>query len=201
MSNPENTVLLIYRIVGDRRIPYYFELDPTMTVVADRPDIDMLRSQTTTVAVPAPPPMHTNAAAAKALADATAARQVAVQTALAEAAASGAIVGTTAPELIAMNPALETPLDGVISKEKLPGGGNKIVYRPTPLDIKVGEWVTPLVTTNPIEGTDELRAEFFAAETALRAKHEADGTVCKPCELGALIRKYRAKLEEQGLLK
>jgi hypothetical protein len=64
----------------------------------------------------------------------------------------------------------------------------------------VGEWVTSLITTNPIEGTDELRAEFFAAEEAIKAKHAADGTTCKPCELGALIRKYRDKLEKQGFI-
>lgn len=73
-------------------------------------------------------------------------------------------------------------------------------YKPTPLDIRVGEWVTHLVVDNPIPGTDALRAEFFVEEELLKARHAADGTVCKPCETGALIRKYRAKLEAGGHL-
>ena len=116
---------------------------------------------------------------------------------------AGHTVVTAAPEILTAHPELspaEQAQTGIISEEQLPGGGKKITYRPTARDIKVGEWVTSLVLTNPIEGTDELRAEFFAAEEAIKTKHAADGTTCKPCELGALIRKYRDKLEKQGYL-
>ncbi len=160
MSNQENTVMTVYRLIGGRRIPYHFELSPDMTVVVDKPDYDAIRAETRAQAEQA---VHVSP----------------VQ----------AVVKPT------------QPVTGIVSEEQLPGGGKKIVYRPTQTDIKVGEWVTPSILENPIEGTDELRAQFFAEEEAIKDKHAKDGTVCKPCELGALIRKYRAKLEKLGHLK
>lgn len=187
MSTTPNTTMSVFRIIGGRRIPYIFELDSEMTVITDKPDYEAIRAES-------------RAQAGLASGDAS----LAVKSAIERAQASGGMVVTSAPEILATNPELaiaEQVKTGIVSETQLPGGGKAIVYNPTALDIKVGEWVTPMIKTNPIDGTDELRAEFFAAEEAIKAKHAADGTVCKPCELGALIRKYRAKLESLGHLK
>ena len=45
MNQQENTVLLIYRMIGGQRIPYHLELDATMTVVVDRPNIEIPQTQ------------------------------------------------------------------------------------------------------------------------------------------------------------
>lgn len=95
------------------------------------------------------------------------------------------------PETAVLPPNMEVVADH-------PNGGKRVVFKPTATDIRVGEWVTELVVENPIPGTDELRAEFFQEEAAMKARHEQDGTKCKPCETGTLIRKYRAKLEQLG---
>lgn len=193
MSNQENTIMVIYRVIGGRRIPYHLELDPTMTVVADRPDFDAIRAESRAAAGL---PMETAKAAANVAASAAANAHAELVSSLRKSQAAGNTVVSNAPEIVAAQ-----EQTGIVAEEILPGGGKKVTYRPTATDIKVGEWVTPMVKENPLEGTDELRAEYFAAEEAIKAKHAADGTVCKPCEIGALIRKYRAKLEALGHLK
>lgn len=161
MSTEENTVLRIFRIIGDRRIPYHFELDPTMTVVVDRPDLSMLKAQ------------------------------------IAERMTSAAT--DAAPDVTGQEIKLH-PDTEVLRETVMPDGSKHVVIKPSPSDVTLGSWVTKVVKENPIPGTDELRAEYFEAEAAMRAKHATDGTVCKPCEAGALMRKYRAKLEALGHL-
>lgn len=161
MSTQENTVLRIFRIIGDRRIPYHFELDPTMTVVVDRPDLSMLKSQIAERMSP-----------------------------------SASDTPPVVDQEINLQPGVE-----VLETKVMPDGSKHVVIKPSSSDITLGAWVTRLVADNPIPGTDDLRAEYFEAEAAMKAKHESDGTVCKPCETGALMRKYRAKLESLGHLK
>lgn len=201
MSNQANTTMTLYRNISGRRIPYIFELDADMNIVSEGPDYETIRAEAR-MTVQA----QSNALVHAAVRDSSLERgDLATMTAAVDRAkAAGHAVVTSAPELLAVRPELspaEHAQTGIIAEERLPGGGRKITYKPTALDIRVGEWVTSLISENPIEGTDELRAEFFAAEEAIKAKHAADGTVCKPCELGALIRKYREKLEKQGYLK
>lgn len=204
MSTQGNTVLQVFRIIGDRRVPYHLELDSTMTVVADRPIIDMISGnlplpETLTAAV-----MAASAPGLKEGEEAMANVRAIVQQSLETSVAEGMVAATTAPEILKINPELAqvaaAAKSGKMTEEKLPGGGKRIVFQPSPTDIKVGEWATKLVEVNPIPGTDELRAEFFAAEQALKDKYAADGSQCPNCETGALIRKYRAKLESLGYL-
>lgn len=204
MSTQGNTVLHVFRIIGDRRVPYHLELDSTMTVVADRPIIDMISGnlplpETLTAAV-----MAASAPGLKEGEEAMANVRAIVQQSLETSVAEGMVAATTAPEILKINPELAqvaaAAKSGKMTEEKLPGGGKRIVFQPSPTDIKVGEWATKLVEVNPIPGTDELRAEFFAAEQALKDKYAADGNQCPNCETGALIRKYRAKLESLGYL-
>jgi len=217
MITQENTTITLYREISGHRIPYIFELDAAMTIVKEGPDFEAIRAEAI-AARPTP-----NDALVRAVVNDSISRtqsdtlvhesvknvktsqetRATLNAAIARAKDSGHTVVTSAPEILAAHPDLapaEQAQTGIIAEEQLPGGGKKITYRPTARDIKVGEWVTSLITTNPIEGTDELRAEFFAAEEAIKAKHAADGTTCKPCELGALIRKYRDKLSQQGYI-
>lgn len=201
MSTQENTTMTLYRNISGRRIPYIFELDADMNIVSEGPDYETIRAEAR-INVQA----QSNALVHAAVKDVNLERgHLATMTAVIDRAiAAGHTVVTSAPEILDARPELSTPENektGIISEEPLPGGGKRIHYKPNALDIRVGAWVTSLVRENPIEGTDELRAEFFAAEEALKAKHAADGTTCKPCELGALMRKYREKLEKQGYLK
>jgi len=53
---------------------------------------------------------------------------------------------------------------------------------------------------NSIEGSEELRQEFFKELNALHASHIANGTKCRGCEEGALSRKYRKILKERKLI-
>jgi hypothetical protein len=219
MITQENTTITLYREISGHRIPYIFELDAAMTIVKETPDFEAIRAEALAANL-----THGDARAAvsNAISDAISDAQsgmlvhdsvknvnteqeklAKLNAAIERAKDAGHTVVTAAPEILTAHPELspaEQAQTGIISEEQLPGGGKKITYRPTARDIKVGEWVTSLVLTNPIEGTDELRAEFFAAEEAIKTKHAADGTTCKPCELGALIRKYRDKLEKQGYL-
>jgi hypothetical protein len=64
----------------------------------------------------------------------------------------------------------------------------------------MARWVAHSFTDNPITGTDGMRATYFEELAALELKHAQQGSVCKPCERGRLIRKHREKLEELGLL-
>ena len=66
---------------------------------------------------------------------------------------------------------------------------------PLPSDplYRVAEWSVE-GTKNLIDGSDELREEFFAE---MRAAVDA---ACTGCERGAIIRKYRDLLLERGLL-
>lgn len=243
MSTQPNTILNVFRIIGERRVPYILELDATMTVVSDYPDLPLLKQQTAAMPLPRNAPIDVtfgtadvasviNAAAAQAAVGraedtlvgkvqaAIEARKAAATAAVADAVASGnlkatsnAMILATHPELsmagVESNPTtiredfpeLAPSLKGeIVSEEKLEGGGRKIVYKPTASDIKVGEWVVASIEQNPLPGTDELRAAYFEAERLMKEKHAADGTVCKPCEAGALIRKYRAKLDALGVL-
>ena len=147
MSAQTITPLLVFRIVGDQRLPFLIELDEHMTVLVDKP-----------VNAPDQP-----------------------------------------ANIHEYYPDLDTHIfDGIIlSEESLENGGRKVHYKPTPLDLRVGMWTTPSVTPNPIEGTDELRAEFFAAEASMRA---GGGAECTSCDLGSLIRRYRMKLFNGGYL-
>lgn len=211
MITQENTTITLYRIISGQRIPFIFELDAAMNIVSEGPDLEAIRAEAHAVN-----PTHNDALARAAVGGISGAQSMLVKdvntkqetlaklnAAIERAKTAGHTVVTSEPEILAAHPELspaEQAQTGIISEEQLPGGGKKIIYRPTARDIKVGEWVTSLITTNPIEGTDELRAEFFAAEEAIKAKHAADGTTCKPCELGALIRKYRDKLSQQGYI-
>ena len=214
MITQENTTIILYRDINGYRIPYIFELDAAMTIVNEGPDFEAIRAEAI-AAIPTPNDAlvraavggisgaHTLLHAAVKDANTSQATLATLNAAIARAKDDGHTVVTSAPEILAERPELapaEQAQTGIIAEEQLPGGGKRITYRPTARDIKVGEWVTPLITTNPIDGTDELRAEFFAAEEAIKAKHAADGTTCKPCELGALIRKYRDKLSQQGYI-
>jgi hypothetical protein len=219
MSIQENTTITLYRKISGQRIPFIFELDAAMTIVKEGPDFEAVHAEARANNL-AHSDALVSAVVSKAVSSAaqsgllvhdavknanTSQETIArLNAAISRAKDAGHTVVTAAPEILTAHPELspaEQAQTGIISEEQLPGGGKKITYRPTARDIKVGEWVTSLITTNPIEGTDELRAEFFAAEEAIKAKHAADGTTCKPCELGALIRKYRGKLESQGYLK
>lgn len=53
---------------------------------------------------------------------------------------------------------------------------------------------------NSIDGSEELRQEFFKELEELHATHAAKGTKCKGCEEGALSRKYRKILKERNLI-
>lgn len=55
----------------------------------------------------------------------------------------------------------------------------------------ITEWVTGPEMPNRFPGTEALRAEFFAERDAMFA---ADPN-CSGCQLGALINKYKSKLE------
>ena len=118
--------------------------------------------------------------------------------------ADGSPVSTKGTPLAALEayPDLDNPFfsAGIKEVKQLPGGGKQVVLKPTPLDIKVGTWVTPGIKDNPIPGTDELRAEFFEAEKAMREAHAEKGAECSNCDLGALIRRYRMKLFNAGFL-
>lgn len=237
MNQQQNTVLLIYRMVGDRRIPYHLELDATMTVVSDRPNLELLRAQAlaeqqstltptdqlnTYIAnqtrnaqdaavvaqqsTPAPINQPNTHGANQMQHDQTAA----VEALINEATLEGHVVQTTDPNLIQkfpnLSPATQHELapsmkGEILEERKLPNGGTQIVYKPTPADITMGTWVTDLVTENPIPGTDEMRAEYFAEVADLMARHAQNGTVCKSCETGAVMRKWRAKLEALGFIK
>ena len=224
MNTQENTVLNVFRVIGERRIPYIIELDSTMTVVVDRPDIDLLKNQVT-VATGAKtvPPTTVNsettnkdfdldaikatsfALQQKMLSDENIAavdRRLKTVNMLKEAVNDGRITLNANAKLLEDYPELASIAQGELSSiaqgetvESETGGVKSKIYKPTPIDIKVAEWVVKSVENNPLPGTDALRAEYFADEKELRDKHAADGTVCKPCEAGALIRKYRAKLE------
>jgi hypothetical protein len=209
MITQENTTITLYREISGHRIPYIFELDADLTIVKETPDFEAIRAEARAANL-----THGDAQSGMLVHDSVKNVNTKQETlaklnaAIERAKDAGHTVVTAAPEILTahpeLSPAEQVPAEqaqtGIISEEQLPGGGKKITYRPTARDIKVGEWVTSLVLTNPIEGTDELRAEFFAAEEAIKAKHAADGTTCKPCELGALIRKYRDKLEKQGYI-
>jgi hypothetical protein len=213
MITQENTTITLYREISGHRIPYIFELDAAMTIVKEGPDFEAIRAEARAGNLTHGDALVRNAISGTqsgmlvhdSVKNANTAQETlaTLNAAIERAKDAGHTVVTSAPEILAAHPELspaEQAQTGIISEEQLPGGGKKITYRPTARDIKVGEWVTSLITTNPIEGTDELRAEFFAAEEAIKAKHAADGTTCKPCELGALIRKYRDKLEKQGFI-
>lgn len=109
---------------------------------------------------------------------------------------------TTSAAVLEHYPDLNNPFfsAGKRHVEQLPGGGQKLVFTPTPLDIRVAKWATPGVDENPIPGTDDLRAEFFAAEKAMNDRHAAEGTKCSDCDLGSLIRRFRQKLFDAGYL-
>ena len=53
---------------------------------------------------------------------------------------------------------------------------------------------------NSVEGSEELRQEFFKELDDLHASHAANGTKCRGCEEGALSRKYRIILKERNLI-
>ena len=50
---------------------------------------------------------------------------------------------------------------------------------------------------NNIEGTDELRAQFFADLKHLTDTYKGN---CPPCKKGSLVAKYRKQLEANGLI-
>lgn len=193
MSTPSNTVLQVFRVIGENRVPYIIELDQTMTVVADRPAVIQTRLSPQEIALEDAKTLEWLKPGALELAEKKRGAMERAERLIAE----GQVVSSTAPEILGNHPELAP---GVVSEKRLPNGGKSIVYKPSKQDIMVGEWVTSLITENPIPGTDELRAEYMQAEQALRDKHAAAGTTCKSCDIGALIRKYRSKLEKLGYL-
>jgi hypothetical protein len=64
----------------------------------------------------------------------------------------------------------------------------------------VARWSTRMVADNPIPGTDDMREMFFAEVEAVKKKYTEKYKECPPCVIGQIIRKYRAQLEESGLL-
>lgn len=238
MNQKENTVLLVYRVIGDRRIPYHFELDASMTVVADRPNIELLQAQalaerqSLTLQVDQPNAtvndhlrqvqsmvnrdLQPNETVVNQLIQAEATEQAQapaenedVETLIRKAIQEGHVVRTTDPTLLkkypelapATPPELAPGMKGETIEEILPNGVTQRVYKPTPADIIMGTWVTDIVPENPIPGTDDLRAEYFAEIEQLKARHAQNGTECKSCDIGAVMRKWRAKLEAKGLIK
>ena len=73
----------------------------------------------------------------------------------------------------------------------------RVVYGKDPVASKMTMWATVEVP-NPIPGTDDLRAKYEAARKAIESDVAAG--VCKPCEVGKLIARYRSILESRGLL-
>lgn len=63
----------------------------------------------------------------------------------------------------------------------------------------VARWAVEEVE-NPLPGTDDLRADYFAARRSLVKRHEDGGSVCPPCELRDLLWHYKEKLIEGGHL-
>lgn len=205
MTAQANTVLNVFRIVGGRRIPYILELDAAMNLVGDRPDMETLRQNSLTNQKPETAPMGAGTVAENQTLSESHDTSTAPKTS--EVEIVDATVALSSLKKVEVKTVLENYSEpasdmkgAIVSEEKLPGGATKITYNPSAFDIKIGEWVTSLVKTNPFPGTEELRAEYFAAVESLHEKHENDGTVCKPCESGALIRKYRAKLESMGVI-
>ena len=107
-----------------------------------------------------------------------------------------------ASDVLERYPDLDNPLfsAGVVSEGTLANGEKTKFYNPTQLDIAVATWATPGIIENPIPGTDDLRAEFFEAETTMRAAYANSGADCPACDLGSLIRQYRSKLFAGGHL-
>jgi hypothetical protein len=64
----------------------------------------------------------------------------------------------------------------------------------------MARWATKAVAQNPIPGTEDLREDFFTDLENLQSKHITAGTTCPACEVGKLVRRYRARLEEGGWL-
>ena len=186
-----NQTFMIYRMIGGQRVPYHLELDATMTVVADLPVSMMTSPKATAPVVADSPDIEAIKAAAEKRAQEMLAehhRQTEHMRAQLKTQLSGAVIPPNSP--LANDPtvtgAAPTP--------------NRVVITPTPSDIKLGEWATDLVVENPIPGTDDLRREFFAEMQDLTERHEKNATVCKPCEKGAIIRKYKDKLIAGGFL-
>lgn len=239
MSQQKNIELLIYRIVGDRRVPYHLELDSTMTVVADRPHIDLLKAQASTgQAVVTDQPTDLMAVVGDQIKLAQAANssseveslinqvlqegqivkindpnlvkkfpalaavskdaeetsvthnyidsgaaednQETVEELIRKATQEGHVIKTANAKLIEKYPGL-TPAQreemaastqGEIEERQMPDGRVQKIYKPTPADITMGTWVTDIVEENPIPGTDELRAEYFAEVAELEARHQ-----------------------------
>lgn len=61
--------------------------------------------------------------------------------------------------------------------------------------IDIDSWVSADVIDNPIAGTDELRAAFFADRAEMEARHAENGTSCSQCEMNGLIARYRLQIE------
>ena len=205
MTAQVNTVLNVFRIVGGRRIPYILELDAAMNLVGDRPDMETLRQNSLTKQSPETASMTDGHVTENQILSESHTTSTTPETSEVEigdtTAALGSLKKTEIKTVLGNYPELSPDMKGeIVSEEKMPGGATKITYNPSAFDIKIGEWVTSLVKNNPFPGTEELRAEYFEAVESLREKHENDGTVCKPCESGALIRKYRAKLESMGVI-
>jgi hypothetical protein len=237
----------IFRMIGDRRIPFNLVLDSTMTVVEEGPDLELVQAQAMVERQSlideqqALMAKESNSAVYNYMQQARAAMQEpsgvtfmnqptvvtestqastnesltnhpletkAVNDLIRQAAQNGHTVKTTDPKLIEKFPALvpitnDDPapiMKGEFVDEQKPDGSIQRVYKPTPTDILVGTWVTELVTENPIPGTDELRAQYFKEVADLQARHEQNGTVCPSCEVGAVMRKWRAKLESLGFI-
>lgn len=272
MSQQENTVLLVYRMVGDRRIPYNLELDSTMTVVSDSPNLDLLKSQALIErqALVLPKPTITATSSQKAEVKAAASNLTdeanadvaalikqaaleghmvktsnpkllekfpeltlmgneelasltngegastaqsadeseAVTKLIRQAKQDGYVVKTSNPDLLAKYPDLSPEqreelaesMQGEVEVRELSDGRVQRVYKPTPTDILMGTWVTDIVEENPIPGTDDLRAQYFAEIAELEAKHAKNGTVCPSCDIGAVMRKWRVKLKKLGFI-
>lgn len=66
--------------------------------------------------------------------------------------------------------------------------------------LAIARWVTQSVEDNPIPGTDAMRDTYFEELDALHRYHAQNGSECKPCDVGVLIRQHRTKLEKDGHL-
>ena len=64
----------------------------------------------------------------------------------------------------------------------------------------MARWAARSVAENPIDGTDGMRADYFKELDDMVRKHTQNGGKCPDCKVGALIRRFRGKLEAGGFL-
>lgn len=89
----------------------------------------------------------------------------------------------------------------VISEKPDQEAFHRVVYGRTdePNTRTMTVWST-MEVANPIPGTEELRAKYQEELQAMHKRAADNHTICKPCEVGKLIRRYRLILEAGGYL-